>query len=165
MTLLAAGMSLRAASPESLPGPNADALVEKPGAARGADGDDREELHEPVERGEARRASLKGIVESLGDELLALPHADEAEQFQEARERRVRGRGHERRGGSARPEGAEGVRGSPAAQAGIEKGDLIVAVNGRLRIASASTARNAPRARDQGPLRHGHGELSCSPGR
>ena len=131
LTTLLAGMWL-GGHPESLPGPIRDALVEDDRALRAELMETIEKnFYKPVDEEKLDDASLKGIVESLGDDFSHYLTPTEARQFQESVSGEFEGVGmnveEDRRGLKV----LRVFEGSPAKQAGIEQGDLIVAVNGR----------------------------------
>jgi len=87
--------------------------------------------YKKVDADRIQRRSLKGIVQSLGDPFSQYLPPDEAQQFAQAVEGEFEGVG------MTVDEDRRGLRvlnvfaGSPARRAGITKGDLITAVNGR----------------------------------
>ena len=118
--------------PESLPGPLRDALVEEGRALRAEVVETIEEnFYRPVDENELDEASLKGIVESLGDQYSHYLTPDEAQQFRESVSGEFEGVGmnveEDRRGLKV----LRVFDGSPARKAGIRGGDVIIAVNGR----------------------------------
>jgi len=118
--------------PESLPGPLRDALVEEDRALRAEVVETIEEnFYRPVDENELDEASLKGIVESLGDQYSHYLTPDEAQQFRESVSGEFEGVGmnveEDRRGLKV----LRVFDGSPARKAGIRGGDVIIAVNGR----------------------------------
>jgi carboxyl-terminal processing protease len=118
--------------PGSLPQPLRDAFVEDDRALRAEIIDAIERnFYKPVDERRLGDASLKGIVQSLDDPFSHYLTPREARQFQEAVEGEFDGVG------MTVEEDRRGLRvlnvfeGSPARRAGIRKGDLIVAVDGR----------------------------------
>jgi carboxyl-terminal processing protease len=118
--------------PGSLPQPLRDAFVEDDRALRAEVVDAIERnFYKPVDERRLDDASLKGIVQSLDDPFSHYLTPREARQFQEAVEGEFDGVG------MTVEEDRRGLRvlnvfeGSPARRAGIRKGDLIVAVDGR----------------------------------
>jgi carboxyl-terminal processing protease len=118
--------------PESLPGPIRDAFVEEDRALRAEIVDTIEDnFYRPVDEDKLEDASLKGIVDSLGDQYSHYLTPDEAQQFQESVSGEFEGVGmnveEDRRGLKV----LRVFEGSPASKAGIGEGDLILAVNRR----------------------------------
>jgi carboxyl-terminal processing protease len=118
--------------PESLPGPIRDSFVEEDRALQAEVVETIEEnFYRPVDEDELDDASLKGIVDSLGDQFSHYLTPDEAEQFQQSVSGEFEGVGmnveEDRRGLKV----LRVFEGSPAQKAGIREGDLIIAVNGR----------------------------------
>jgi carboxyl-terminal processing protease len=118
--------------PESLPGPLRDALVEEDRALRAEVVETIEKnFYRPVDENELDEASLKGIVESLGDQYSHYLTPEEAQQFRESVSGEFEGVGmnveEDRRGLKV----LRVFDGSPARKAGIRGGDVIIAVNGR----------------------------------
>jgi carboxyl-terminal processing protease len=128
---LAAGIYL-GGHPSTLPGPIRDSLVDEDRAVRSEIVETIEDnFYKPVDESRLDDASLKGIVESLEDPYSRYITPKEASDFQE----RVSG---EFDGvGMSVEKDDRGLRvlnvfdGSPAAEAGIHKQDLILSVNGR----------------------------------
>jgi carboxyl-terminal processing protease len=128
---LAAGVYL-GGHPSTLPGPIRDSLVDEDRAVRSEIVETIEDnFYKPVDESKLDDASLKGIVESLEDPYSRYITPKEASTFQE----RVSG---EFEGvGMSVEKDDRGLRvlnvfaGSPAADAGIHKQDLILSVNGR----------------------------------
>jgi len=128
---LAAGIYL-GGHPDTLPGPVRDALVDENRAVRSeVEETIRDNFYKPVDESKLDDASLKGIVESLDDPYSRYITPKEASEFQE----RVSG---EFEGvGMSVEKDDRGLRvlnvfdGSPAADAGIHKQDLILSVDGR----------------------------------
>jgi carboxyl-terminal processing protease len=118
--------------PDLLPGGIRDAFVEEDRALRAELIDQIEEnFYKPVDEDRLDEASLRGIVESLGDPYSHYLTPKEAELQQEAISGEFEGVG------MTVEEDRRGLRvlsvfeKSPAARAGIQKGDLVVSVNGR----------------------------------
>jgi carboxyl-terminal processing protease len=118
--------------PESLPGPVRDAFVEEDRALRAELLETIEKnFYRPVDEERLDDASLKGMVESLGDQFSHYLTPSEAKQFREAVSGEFEGVGmnveEDRRGLRV----LRVFEGSPARRAGIQEGDLILAVDGR----------------------------------
>ena len=118
--------------PESLPGPVRDAFVEEDRALRAEVVDTiKDNFYRPVNEDKLEDASLKGIVDSLDDQYSHYLTPDEAQQFQESVSGEFEGVGmnveEDRRGLKV----LRVFDSSPAAKAGIHRGDLILAVDGR----------------------------------
>jgi carboxyl-terminal processing protease len=118
--------------PELLPGPVRDAFVEEDRALRAEVIDTIEDnFYKPVDEESLDDASLKGIVESLDDPYSHYLTPKEAKSFQESVSGEFEGVG------MTVEEDRRGLRvlnvfdGSPAKEAGIARGDLILSVNGR----------------------------------
>jgi carboxyl-terminal processing protease len=118
--------------PELLPGPVRDALVEEDRAVRAELIDTIEDnFYKPVDEESLDEASLKGIVDALDDPYSHYLTPKEAQSFQESVSGEFEGVG------MTVEEDRRGLRvlnvfdGSPAKNAGIVKGDLILSVNGR----------------------------------
>jgi carboxyl-terminal processing protease len=128
---LAAGIYL-GGHPSMLPGPVRDALVDEDRAVRSEIEETiRDNFYKRVDESKLDDASLRGIVESLDDPYSRYITPEEASEFQE----RVSG---EFEGvGMSVEKDDRGLRvlnvfdGSPAADAGIHKQDLILSVDGR----------------------------------
>jgi carboxyl-terminal processing protease len=118
--------------PESLPGPVRDAFVEEDRALRAEVVDAiKDNFYRPVNEDKLDDASLKGIVDSLDDQYSHYLTPEEAQQFQESVSGEFEGVGmnveEDRRGLKV----LRVFEDSPAAKAGIDEGDLILAVDGR----------------------------------
>jgi carboxyl-terminal processing protease len=128
---LAAGIYL-GGHPSTLPGPIRDNFVDEDRAVRSEIEETiRDNFYKPVDESKLDDASLRGIVESLEDPYSRYITPKEASEFQE----RVSG---EFEGvGMSVEKDDRGLRvlnvfdGSPAADAGIHKQDLILSVDGR----------------------------------
>jgi carboxyl-terminal processing protease len=118
--------------PESLPGPIRDAFVEEDRALRAEVVDTiKENFYRPVDEEKLDDASLKGIVDSLGDQYSHYLTPREAEQFRESVSGEFEGVGMNV---EEDPRGLKVLRvfdESPARKAGIREGDVITAVDGR----------------------------------
>ena len=118
--------------PESLPGPLRDALVEDDRALRAEVVEMIEDnFYKPVDEKRLGEGSLKGLVDSLGDQYSHYLTPSEATQFRESVSGEFEGVGmnveEDRRGLKV----LRVFEDSPANAAGIRTGDLIIAVNGR----------------------------------
>jgi carboxyl-terminal processing protease len=118
--------------PQDLPGPIRDTFVEEDRALQAEVVETIEEnFYRPVDEDKLDDASLKGIVDSLGDQFSHYLTPDEAEQFQQSVSGEFEGVGmnveEDRRGLKV----LRVFEGSPAQKAGIREGDVIIAVNGR----------------------------------
>jgi carboxyl-terminal processing protease len=118
--------------PENLPGALQDAFVDEDRALRAEVIDTIEDnFYKQVNEEKLDDASLKGIVESLNDPFSHYLTPKEATQFNESVSGEFEGVGmnveEDRRGLKV----LRVFEGSPAEQAGIKRGDLILSVNGR----------------------------------
>jgi carboxyl-terminal processing protease len=118
--------------PESLPDPVRDVFVKEDRALRAEIIDSIESnFYKKVDEEKLDDASLKGIVESLGDPYSAYLTPKEADQFTEDVSGEFEGVGmnveQDRRGLKV----LRVFDGSPAESAGIRRGDFILGVNGR----------------------------------
>ncbi len=118
--------------PQSLPGPIRDTLVEDDRALRAEVVEMIEDnFYKPVDEKRLDDGSLKGLVDSLGDQYSHYLTPGEATQFRESVSGEFEGVGmnveEDRRGLKV----LRVFEGSPASKAGIREGDLIIAVNGR----------------------------------
>ena len=118
--------------PSTLPGPIRDSFVEEDRALRSELVDTiRDNFYKPVDESKLDDASLRGIVDSLEDPYSHFLSPKEAESFQESVSGQFEGVG------MSVEKDNRGLRvlnvfgGSPAANAGIRKQDLILSVNGR----------------------------------
>jgi carboxyl-terminal processing protease len=130
LLVLVAGIWL-GGHPEALPGPVRDALVEEGPAVR-ANLIDTIQAHfyKPVSKKKLEEESLRGMVSSLKDPYSRYFSPREAKSFNEGLSGRFEGIGT-----SVHPvkEGlviTDVFKGAPAEKAGLEPGDMIVAVNG-----------------------------------
>jgi len=128
---LAAGIYL-GGHPSTLPGPIRDSFVEEDRALRSEIVDTiQDNFYKPVDKSKLDDASLKGIVDSLEDPYSHYLTPKEAKAFQESVSGEFEGVG------MSVEKDNRGLRvlnvfdGSPAANAGIRKQDLILSVNGR----------------------------------
>jgi len=118
--------------PENLPGALQDAFVDEDRALRAEVIDTIEDnFYKRVEEEQLDDASLKGIVDSLEDPFSHYLTPKEASQFNESVSGEFEGVGmnveEDRRGLKV----LRVFEGSPAAEAGIKRGDFILSVNGR----------------------------------
>jgi carboxyl-terminal processing protease len=118
--------------PENLPGPVQDAFVDEDRALRAEVIDSIEEnFYKPIDEDELDDASLRGIVDSLEDPFSHYLTPKEAAQFNESIGGEFEGVGmnveEDRRGLKVLRVFDE----APADEAGIRRGDFILAVNGR----------------------------------
>jgi carboxyl-terminal processing protease len=131
LVALVAGLWL-GGHPKDLPGPVRDAFVQEDRALRAELVDSIEEnFYKPVDEKKLDDASLKGIVESLDDPYSHYLTPKEARQFDEDVSGHFEGVGmnveQDRRGLKV----LRVFEGSPAAEAGIKRGDFILSVDGR----------------------------------
>lgn len=131
LAALAGGLWL-GGHPSSLPEPLREAFVDEDRALRAEIIDVIEDsFYRDVDRKELEKASLKGIVRALDDRFSQYLTPEETQQFQEAVTGQFDGVG------MSVDEHKRGLvvlnvfAGSPARKAGIRKGDLITAVDGR----------------------------------
>jgi carboxyl-terminal processing protease len=118
--------------PELLPGFARDALVEDDQALRSEVIDTIEKnFYKQVDESKVDDASLKGIVNSLEDPYSAYISPKEASAFQESVTGEFEGVGMTVEKDERGLRVLEAFEGSPAAAAGIRKGDVILAVDGR----------------------------------
>ena len=131
LVALVAGLWL-GGHPESLPGPVRDAFVQEDRALRAEVIDSIEDnYYKPVNEDKLDDASLRGIVESLGDPYSHYLTPKEAKQFNESVSGEFEGVGmnveQDKRGLKV----LRVFDGSPAERAGVRRGDFILGVNGR----------------------------------
>jgi carboxyl-terminal processing protease len=118
--------------PELLPGFARDALVEEDQALRSEIVETIEKnFYKPVDESKVDDASLKGIVDSLEDPYSAYISPKEASAFQESVTGEFEGVGMTVEKDERGLRVLEAFEGSPAVAAGIRKGDVILAVDGR----------------------------------
>jgi carboxyl-terminal processing protease len=118
--------------PELLPGFARDALVKDDQALRSEVVDTIEKnFYKPVDESKVDDASLKGIVDSLEDPYSAYISPKEASAFQESVTGEFEGVGMTVEKDERGLRVLEAFEGSPAVAAGIRKGDVILAVDGR----------------------------------
>jgi carboxyl-terminal processing protease len=128
---LVAGLYL-GGHPELLPGPVRDAFVEEDRALRAEVMDTiQDNFFRPVDEAKLDDASLKGIVDSLEDPYSAYISPNEASAFQESVSGEFEGVGMTVEKDERGLRVLEVFNGSPAAGGGIDKGDIILGVNGR----------------------------------
>jgi carboxyl-terminal processing protease len=118
--------------PEDLPGPLRNALVDDDRALRAElQGEIEDNFYKRVDQGKLEDASLKGMVNALDDPYSHYLSPNEASEFQDSVSGAFSGVG------MTVEQDARGLKvlsvfdGSPAKAAGIVRGDLITAVNGR----------------------------------
>jgi carboxyl-terminal processing protease len=118
--------------PELLPGFARDALVEDDQALRSEIVETIEKnFYKPVDESKVDDASLKGIVDSLEDPYSAYISPKEASALQESVTGEFEGVGMTVEKDERGLRVLEAFEGSPAAAAGIRKGDVILEVDGR----------------------------------
>jgi carboxyl-terminal processing protease len=118
--------------PELLPGFARDALVEEDQALRSEIVDTiQDNFYKRVDESKVDDASLKGIVDSLDDPYSAYISPKEASAFQESVTGEFEGVGMTVEKDERGLRVLEAFEGSPAAAAGIRKGDVILEVDGR----------------------------------
>jgi carboxyl-terminal processing protease len=126
--------------PELLPGFARDALVEQDRALRAEIVETIEDnFYKPVDESKIDDASLKGIVDSLEDPYSAYISPREASAFQEAVTGEFEGVGMTVEKDDRGLRVLEAFEGAPAAAAGIQKGDVILSVDGRSIAGLSST--------------------------
>jgi carboxyl-terminal processing protease len=135
--------------PEKLPGPIQDALVEEDSALRAEVIDSIEQnFYKPVDESTLDDASLKGIVQALDDPFSHYLTPKEADRFDESVSGEFEGVGmnveEDRRGLKV----LRVFENSPAESSGIQRGDLIVEVDGR---SLAGVASDVATSRIKGP--------------
>jgi carboxyl-terminal processing protease len=130
LATLVAGIFL-GGHPELLPGFARDALVEEDRAIRSEIVETiQDNFYKPVDEAKIDDASLKGIVNSLDDPYSAYISPKEASAFQEAVTGEFEGVGMTVEKDERGLRVLEAFKGAPAAGAGIQKGDLILEVDG-----------------------------------
>jgi carboxyl-terminal processing protease len=131
LAALAAGLYL-GGHPGTLPGPIRDTFVEEDRALRTELVDKIEDnFYKPVDESKLDDASLKGIVDSLEDPYSHYLTPKEAKDFQESVSGEFDGVGMSVEKDNRGLRVLNVFSGSPAAEAGIRKQDLILSVNGR----------------------------------
>jgi carboxyl-terminal processing protease len=131
LAALAAGLYL-GGHPSTLPGPIRDTFVEEDRALRTELVDKIEDnFYKPVDDSKLDDASLKGIVDSLDDPYSHYLTPKEARDFQESVSGEFEGVGMSVEKDNRGLRVLNVFSGSPAAEAGIHKQDLILSVNGR----------------------------------
>ena len=139
LVILALGIFL-GGHPELLPGFARDALVEEDRALRAEIVETIEDnFYKPVDESKIDDASLKGIVDSLEDPYSAYISPREASAFQEAVTGEFEGVGMTVEKDDRGLRVLEAFDGAPAAAAGIQKGDVILSVDGRSIAGLSST--------------------------
>jgi carboxyl-terminal processing protease len=130
LVTLVAGIFL-GGHPELLPGFARDALVEEDRALRSEIVETiQDNFYKPVDEARIDDASLKGIVDSLDDPYSAYISPKEASAFQESVTGQFEGVGMTVEKDERGLRVLEAFKGAPAAGAGIQKGDLILEVDG-----------------------------------
>jgi carboxyl-terminal processing protease len=128
---LAAGIYL-GGHPSTLPGPVRDSLVEENRALRSEIVETiRDNFYKPVDESKLDDASLRGIVDSLEDPYSHYLTPNEAKAFQESVSGEFEGVGMSVEKDNRGLRVLNVFEGSPAANAGIRKQDLILSVDGR----------------------------------
>ncbi len=135
--------------PENLPGSLRDALVDEDRATRAELIDSIEDnFYKPVSEQRFEDASLKGIVQSLGDPFSTYVTPKEAREFNASLEGEFEGVGmnveEDRRGLKV----VQVFEDTPAERGGVKSGDFILAVNGR---SIAGVSSDVATARIRGP--------------
>jgi carboxyl-terminal processing protease len=131
LAALAAGLYL-GGHPSTLPGPIRDTFVENDRALRSEIVDKIENnFYKPVDKSKLDDAALKGIVESLEDPYSHYLTPKEAQGFQESVSGEFEGVGMSVEKDNRGLRVLNVFNGSPAADAGIRKQDVILSVNGR----------------------------------
>jgi carboxyl-terminal processing protease len=139
LVTLVAGIFL-GGHPELLPGFARDALVEEDRALRSEIVETiQDNFYKPVDEAKIDDASLKGIVNSLDDPYSAYISPKEASAFQEAVTGEFEGVGMTVEKDERGLRVLEAFKGAPAAGAGIQKGDLIIEVDGHSIAGMTST--------------------------
>jgi carboxyl-terminal processing protease len=139
LATLVAGIFL-GGHPELLPGFARDALVEEDRAIRSEIVETiQDNFYKPVDEAKIDDASLKGIVDSLDDPYSAYISPTEASAFQEAVTGEFEGVGMTVEKDERGLRVLEAFKGAPAAGAGIQKGDLILEVDGHSIAGMSST--------------------------
>lgn len=148
LVALCAGLWL-GGHPETLPDPVRDTFVAEDRALRAEVIDTiRDQYYKEVDEDALDEASLKGIVDGLGDPFSHYLTPREAAQFNESVSGEFEGVGMNVEENSRGLKVLRVFEGSPAAGAGIRRGDFILAVDGRS-IAGVSSA--VATARIKGP--------------
>ena len=130
LVTLVAGIFL-GGHPELLPGFARDALVEEDRALRSEIVETiQDNFYKPVDEARIDDASLKGIVDSLDDPYSAYISPKEASAFQESVTGQFEGVGMTVEKDERGLRVLEAFKGAPASGAGIQKGDLILEVDG-----------------------------------
>ncbi|MBI5107087.1 MAG: S41 family peptidase [Solirubrobacterales bacterium] len=132
LLLLGAGVYL-GGHPEGLPGPVRDALVgdQDTRVVQEAIDEVRDTYYRDIPRDQLADESIRGLVKSLDDRFSNYFDPKEYAQFKQSQDSEFEGVGISV---SQHPRGlriAEVFDGSPAKRAGIEAGDVVIAVNGR----------------------------------
>src|SRR3954452_24253048 len=132
--------------PQSLPGFARDAFVQEDVATRAEVAKDiQDTFYKKVTDDKLEEASLKGMVNSLGDRFSEYFTPSEAKQFRQSLSGKFEGVGMSVDSRDTK----QGLRvahvypGSPARQGGIEAGDLIVAVNGESIVGQSADVATA----------------------
>ena len=139
LVTLVAGIFL-GGHPELLPGFARDALVEEDRALRSEIVETiQDNFYKPVDEARIDDASLKGIVDSLDDPYSAYISPKEASAFQESVTGQFEGVGMTVEKDERGLRVLEAFKGAPASGAGIQKGDLILEVDGHSIAGMSST--------------------------
>jgi carboxyl-terminal processing protease len=121
--------------PDTLPGFLRDVFVNKDDAVRAEIINDiRDQFYKPVSKSRLEQASIAGIVNSLGDRFSQYFTPAETKVFNQQLNGQFEGVGmkiDDSKSGTAGLFVSDVFKGSPAAKAGIQKGDRIVAVDNR----------------------------------
>jgi carboxyl-terminal processing protease len=135
--------------PEHLPGSVRDALVDEDRAARAELIDSVEaNFYKRVDEGDFEDASLKGIVQSLGDPFSTYVTPKEAKEFNASLKGEFEGVGMNVEEDARGLKVMQVFEKTPAERGGVKSGDFILAVNGR---SIAGVSSEVATARIRGP--------------